>query len=133
MKSTPYLPIDSRDEKIARVIVDAAYAVHKALGPGLFESVYEPCFCHELGLRGASYERQGMVPLMYKGIRFEESFRLDVRVEGRVICELKSIEQLLPAHLSQVLTYLKLTGHRLGFLLNFNVPIIKQGIKRVIL
>lgn len=133
MKSTVHIPLDPKDERIATLIVDSAFAVHKTLGPGLLESVYEPCFCHELANRGAAYERQVAIPLLYGGIRFQEGLRLDVRVEGRIICELKSIEQLLPLHTSQLLTYLKLTGHRLGFLINFNVSMIKHGIRRVIL
>ena len=133
MNVKAYAPLDPEDERIARLIVDSAFSVHKTLGPGLLENIYEPCFCHELGKRGVSYRRQVSVPLVYDGIAFQEGLRLDVIVEERVICELKSIELLLPVHHPQMLTYLKLTGNRLGFLINFNVPVMKHGIKRVIL
>lgn len=133
MRTKEFLPLDPAQEKIAKLIVDSAFAVHKTLGPGLPEGIYEPCFCHELGKRGVSCARQVIVPRVYDGIAFQEGLRLDVLVEGRTICELKSIEQLRDVHLSQVLTYLKLTGNRLGFLINLNVPVIKHGIKRNIL
>ena len=126
-------PLSPEYEKMAKLIVDAAYTVHKNLGPGLLESVYEPCFCHELGKRGAEYKRQIAVPLVYDGIKFTEALRLDVLVEDKIICELKVVDALASVHTAQLLTYLKLTNKRLGFLINFNVPIIKQGIKRVIL
>jgi len=122
-----------REEQVARAIVDAAYAVHSALGPGLLENIYEVCFCHELSKRGLSYRRQVVVPITYEGITFDEGFRVDVLVEDMVICELKAVEVMHPVFMAQLLTYLKLTGKRLGFLINFNVPIIKQGIKRVVL
>jgi len=122
-----------REEQVARAIVDAAYAVHSALGPGLLENIYEVCFCHELAKRELSYRRQVVVPITYDGITFDEGFRVDVLVEDMVICELKAVEVIHPVFMAQLLTYLKLTGKRLGFLINFNVPIIKQGIKRVVL
>ncbi|MGB9777353.1 MAG: GxxExxY protein [Anaerolineae bacterium] len=125
--------LSEREEQIARAIVDAAYAVHSALGPGLLESIYEVCFCHELGKRGLSYRRQVVVPITYDGLVFEEGLRLDVLVEEAVVCEIKAVEVMHPVFMAQLLTYLKLTGKRLGFLINFNVPIIKQGIKRVVL
>jgi len=125
--------LSAEDERIARLIVDAAYTVHKTLGAGLLESVYEVCLCHEFEKRGLSYKRQVVVPLVYDGIKFAEGFRLDILVEGRIICELKSVERMENVYLSQVLTYLKLTGNRLGFLINFNVSLIKNGIRRVIL
>ena len=128
-----YAPISDKEEGIARGIVDAAYAVHSALGPGLLENVYEVCFCHELSKRGLSYRRQVVVPIVYNGITFDEGLRLDVLVEELVICELKAVEKMHPVFMAQVLTQLKLTGKRLGFLINFNVPLIKQGIKRVVL
>jgi len=127
------IPLSPEDERVARLIVDSAFTVHKTLGAGLFENVYEPCFCHELQKRGLTYERQVTVPLIYDGIQFSEGFRLDVLVEGNVICELKSVDRLDNVHLAQVLTYLKLTGKRLGFLINFNTALIKNGIRRVIL
>ncbi|MBU0511093.1 MAG: GxxExxY protein [Chloroflexi bacterium] len=127
-----YAPLSEKEEKIATAIVDAAYKVHRELGPGLLESVYEPCFCHELGKSGWQYQRQVVVPILYDGITFDEGLRLDVVVEKLVICELKAIERLLPVHEAQLLSYLKLTGKRLGFLINFNVPLIKRGKKRMI-
>jgi GxxExxY protein len=133
MRTGELIPLPPEHERIARVIVDSAFAVHKTLGPGLLENVYEPCFCHELGKRGVAYQRQVAVPIVYDGIKFGEALRLDVLVESLVICELKVVETLLPVHLSQLLTYLKLTEKRLEFLINFNVPVIKYGIKRVVL
>lgn len=126
-------PIPDEEERIATLIVDAAYAVHTTLGPGLLESVYEVCFCHELNKRGLKTERQVRIPITYDGIAFDEALRLDVLVDGKVVCELKSVETVLNVHLAQVLTQLKLTGKRLGFLINFNVPLIKHGIRRVAL
>ena len=133
MSTNLIVPLPLEDERVARLIVDSAYTVHKTLGAGLLESVYETCLCHELDKRGLAYKRQVVVPLVYDGIKFAEGFRLDVLVEGRIICELKSVERMENVHLSQVLTYLKLTGNRLGFLINFNVSLIKNGIRRVIL
>ena len=133
MPNTPTSPLSPEDERIARLIVDSAYTIHKTLGAGLLESVYETCLCHELGKRGLSYKRQVTVPLVYDGIKFAEGFRIDILVEERIICELKSVERMENVHLSQVLTYLKLTGNRLGFLINFNVSLIKNGIRRIIL
>jgi GxxExxY protein len=125
-------PIAEEDEEIGKAIVDAAYAVHKALGPGLLEGVYEVCFCHELAKRGVTVERQVKVPIIYDGLRFDEGLRLDVLVDGRVICELKACEVAQPVHMAQLLTQLKLTGKRLGYLINWNVPVIKRGIQRVV-
>jgi len=118
---------------MAKLVVDAAFAVHSALGPGLLEDVYEVCSMHELGKRGLSAQRQIALPVVYDGLRLEAGLRLDVLVEECVIIELKAVEAVLPVHLAQLLTYLKLTGHRLGLLINFNVPRIKDGIRRVAL
>lgn len=128
-----YAPVSAEEERIAKVIVEAAYAVHSQLGPGLLESIYETCFCHELGKRGLSYRRQVTVPIVYDGIEFNEGLRLDVLVEEKIICELKAIEEIKSVHEAQLLSYLKLTKKRLGFLINFNVSLIKYGIKRIIL
>ena len=128
-----YDPIPEEVERVATAIVDAAYAVHSTLGPGLLEHVYEVCFCHELVKRGLSYRRQVVVPIVYDGIRFDEGLRLDVLVEESVVCELKAVETVLRVHTAQLLTQLKLTDKRLGFLINFNVPLIKHGIKRLVL
>ncbi|QXD17172.1 GxxExxY protein [Rhodocaloribacter litoris] len=118
---------------MARHIVDAAFTVHRHLGPGLLEKVYEVCFCHELGKRGLRYLRQVAIPIEYDGIVFDEGLRLDVLVEKRIICELKAVDEMHPVWEAQILSHLKLTGLRLGFLINFNVPLIKHGIKRIIL
>lgn len=128
-----YAPISDEEERIAKAIVGAAYTVHSTLGPGLLENIYEVCFCHELTKQGLSFRRQVVVPIVYDGIRFDEGLRLDVLVEELVICELKAVETMHPVSLAQLLTQLKLTGKRLGFLINFNVPLIKRGIKRVVL
>jgi len=125
--------LSQREEEIARKIVDAAYSVHKNLGPGLLERVYEICFCHELKKRKLSAHRQVDVPIVYDGITVDEGLRLDVLVEDLVICELKAVDEMNPVWEAQVLSHLKMTGKRLGFLINFNVPLIKQGIKRFIL
>ena len=128
-----FTPLSKKEESIARKIVDAAYAVHKTLGPGLLEKVYEVCFCHELSKRGLKYQRQVDIPIIYDGITFNEGLRLDVLVEELIICELKAVDELNPVWEAQLLSHLKLTGKRLGFLINFNVPLIKEGIKRIIL
>lgn len=125
--------ITEKEEMVAGQIVDAAYKVHKALGPGLLEKVYEVCFCHELKNAGLSYQKQVSVPIKYDGIEFDDGFRLDVLVENLVICELKAVEEINPLYMAQVLSYLKFSDKRLGFLINFNVPLIKNGIKRIIL
>lgn len=126
-------PLSKREEDIATKIVDAAYCVHNELGPGLLEKVYEVCFCHELTKRGLSYQRQVEVPIAYDGITFEEGLRLDVLVENLVICELKAVDDMNPVWEAQVLSHLKLTRKRLGFLINFNEKYFKDGIKRIIL
>lgn len=126
-------PLSEREESIARKIVDSAYTVHKALGPGLLEKIYEVCFCHELTKRGVGHRRQVDLPIVYDGISFDEGLRLDVFVEELVICELKAVDEMNPVWEAQLLSHLKLTGKRLGFLMNFNVPLIKKGIKRMIL
>lgn len=128
-----YEPISPQQEQIASAIVDSAYTVHSKLGPGLLENVYEVCFCYELTKRGLENQRQVVVPIVYDEITFDEGLRLDVLVEDLVICELKAVETLNPTFMAQILTQLKLTGKRLGFLINFNVPKIRDGIKRVIL
>ena len=128
-----YKTLSKDEEEIATKIVDAAYCVHREFGPGLLEKVYEVCFCHELSKRGLSYQRQVEVPIVYDGITFDVGFRLDVLVENLVICELKAVDETNPVWEAQLLSHLKLSGKRLGFLINFNVKYIKDGIKRVIL
>lgn len=119
-------------EAIATQIVDAAFKVHSTLGPGLLESVYETCLAHELTKRGFKVQRQVVVPLIYDGVKLDAGLRLDLLVEDQIIIELKAVEKMIPIFEAQVLTYLKLSGKRLAFLINFNVPVIKQGIKRFI-
>lgn len=120
------------ENAIGQQVVDAALKIHRSLGPGLFESVYEAVVAKELAKRGLSVERQVPVPINYEGLQFEEGFRADIIVEDKVILELKSVEDLKPVHHKQLLTYLKLRGLHLGFLLNFGAPLMKEGIKRVV-
>ena len=119
-------------ERLATLAVDAAFAVHTELGPGLLESAYQVCFTHELGLRGVNYQKELPIPLNYKGVRIEVGFRADVVIEQKLLIELKAVEQVLPIHKAQVITYLKLTHLPLGILINFNEVLIKHGIQRVL-
>ena len=114
-------------------IVGATIEVHRQLGPGLLESVYEECLCHELHLLGLAFERQVALPVSYKGLQLDCGGKIDLIVEREVIVELKSVEKLLPVHEAQLLTYLKLANKRVGLLINFNVPPLKQGIIRRVL
>ena len=117
---------------ISGIIVDAAYKLHSALGPGLLESVYEAVLARELTLRGLTVRRQVVVPIRYEGLFFDEGFRADLLVEESVIVELKSVENLAPVHAKQVLTYCRLLDYRLGLLINFGSPLIKDGIRRIV-
>jgi GxxExxY protein len=126
-------PISAAIETAAARLLDAAFEVHRNLGPGPLESVYEICVCHELDKMGVVFQRQVCLPIKYDGIRIDAGLRLDIVVADLVICELKAVEAILPVHEAQLLTYLKLTGMRLGLLVNFNVPLLKQGIKRIVL
>ncbi|MCK4329321.1 GxxExxY protein [candidate division WOR-3 bacterium] len=128
-----FTPLTEKEESIANKIVDAAYIVHKKLGPGLLEKIYEVCFCHELSKQGLKYQRQVDIPIVYDGMVFNEGLRLDVLVEDLIICELKAVDDMNPVWEAQILSHLKLTGKRLGFLINFNIPLIKDGIRRIIL
>jgi GxxExxY protein len=128
-----FTPVSKRENDIAKEIVDAAYRIHKAMGPGLLEKVYEVCLCHELKKRGYNCKRQVEVPIVNNGISFNEGLRLDVLVENLIICELKAVDNMNPVWEAQLLSHLKLTRKRLGFLINFNVKYIKSGIKRIIL
>ena len=119
--------------RITGPVVDAAIEVHRALGPGLRESTYEECVCHELFLRGVPFVRQIALPVSYKGVQLERSYRVDVVVSSCLVLELKSVTVLEPVHTAQLLTYMKLGGWRLGLLINFNVPLLKDGIRRLIL
>ncbi|HHT9151863.1 MAG TPA: GxxExxY protein [Candidatus Wujingus californicus] len=120
------------ENEIGKIIVDTAVAVHMELGPGLLESVYEVILAYELKKRGLSVDRQVSIPIEYHGIKFDEGFRVDILVENKVIIELKSVESVNKAHKKQVLTYLRLTGHKLGYLLNFGEAFMKDGISRII-
>ena len=124
-------PIPEETDRVATEIVDAAFSIHSAVGPGLLESVYETFMVHELTGRGLKVARQVAVPITYKGLCVKAGLRLDLLVEDCVVVELKSVEGILPGHKAQLLSYLKLSSHRLGLLINFNVPIIKLGIRRV--
>lgn len=118
-------------EEIATEVVDSCSKIHKALGPGLLENAYEACLEYELLKRGLAVERQIPQPVIYEEIAIDAGYRIDLLVSGLVIIELKAVEQLAPIHTAQLLTYLKLSGKSLGFLINFNTPLIKQGIKRI--
>jgi len=118
--------------EIAKIIVDVAYHVHKRLGPGLLESVYESVLAYELKKRGLKIERQVPVAIVYDEIKFDEGFRADLIVEDKVIVELKSVENIVPVHKKQLLTYLRLTDKRLGLLINFGSELIRDGISRVV-
>ena len=113
-------------------VIGAAIEVHRHLGSGLLESAYEECLCRELSLKGLPFERQLELPIEYKGVRLECGYRLDIVVERLLVLELKSVEALLPVHEAQMITYLKLTNLRAGFLINFNVPILKREVKRFV-
>jgi iron complex transport system substrate-binding protein len=119
-------------EEVAAIAVDAALAVHRELGPGLLEAVYEVVLAHELRRRGLSVKRQLPVPINYDGLEFDEGFRLDLLVDDRLVIELKSVESLHPVHPKQVLTYLRLLNLPLGLLINFGAPLLKDGLKRVV-
>jgi GxxExxY protein len=117
---------------ISNQVIGAAIEVHRNLGPGLLESAYEECLCQELGLRGLSFERQKPMPIVYKNIEIENSYRLDMVVEGKIIIEVKAAANLLPIHDAQLLTYLRLSNLWLGLLINFNVIVLRDGIRRII-
>jgi GxxExxY protein len=125
-----FVSIPPELDLIGKKIVDSAYTVHKNLGPGLLEKVYEICFCHELSKRSLTFQRQINIPVIYDNIVFEEGLRLDVMVENEIICELKVIETVNPVWEAQILSHLKLTNKRLGYLINFNVENIGSGIRR---
>jgi GxxExxY protein len=120
------------DDRITERIIAAAIEVHRHLGPGLLESVYEECLCHELRLMGLRFERQTHMPIVYKGLKLEGAYRADLVVEDSVVVEIKATEGTAPVHHSQLLTYLKVSDRRVGLLINFNVPVLKDGLKRVV-
>jgi GxxExxY protein len=121
------------EETLTEQIIGAAIEVHKYWGPGLYEEIYERSLCHELQLRNVAFEKQVGLPLIYKGERVGDDLRLDLIVQGKVVVELKAINELESIHEAQLLTYMKLTGCKVGLLVNFNVPVLKQGIKRMAL
>jgi GxxExxY protein len=122
-----------RFEELTEQIIGAAIEVHRAIGPGLLETIYEECLCHELNLRRLTFKRQLIVPVTYKGVNLSCGHRLDLLLEDTVILELKAIEQILSVHEAQLLTYLRLLNKPVGFILNFNVPVMKHGIVRRVL
>jgi len=126
---------ETENEKDPRTgpIIGAAIEVHRHLRPGLLESAYEECLCHELHLRGLNFERQVDLPVSYKGLLLGCGHKIDLIVEQQVVLELKAVEKLLPVHDAQLLTYLKLSGKRVGLLINFNTPLLTRGIKRIVL
>jgi GxxExxY protein len=122
-----------RDEnRLTEIVIGAAIEVHRELGPGLLESAYRECLCHELNLRGLKFAYEIPLPVQYKGVKLDCGYRLDILVENQVILELKTVEKLLPIHEAQLLTYLKLHKRQLGLLINFHVPVLKDGIKRIV-
>jgi GxxExxY protein len=114
-------------EELTERVIGAAIEVHRALGPGLLESAYEECLCHELHLRGIAFERQVPLPVDYKGVKLDCGYRLDLVVDRLVVLEIKCLEHVLPVHEAQLLTYLKMTGKRVGLILNFNTPVLARG------
>ncbi len=114
-------------------IIGAAIEVHKHLGPGLLESAYEECLCHELALRSIPFQKQVPLPVVYKGVKLDCGYRIDLLVKNEVVVELKAIESVLPVHEAQALTYMRLGGWKVGLIINFNVPIVVKGIKRLVL
>jgi GxxExxY protein len=129
----PFEPISRETEALAKEIIDAAFKVHKTLGPGLLESVYEVCLCHELSGRNIPFKSQVSMPVVYEDVRLDAGLRLDLVVADKVIVEIKAVQKMQPVFDAQVLTYLKLAGLRLGLLINFNVPLFKERVKRIIL
>lgn len=123
---------EGRDPRTSPII-GAAIEVHRALGPGLLESAYEECLCHELRLRGLDVRRQVALPVEYKGVKLDCGYKLDLVVQDAVILELKAVDRLLPIHEAQLLTYLRLTGKQVALLINFNVPVLARGIVRMVL
>ena len=122
--------LSEREMNLCKEIVDTAYKVHQKLGPGLLEKIYEVCFCYELNKRGIDFSRQVNVPICYDDILFEEGLRMDVIVEDLIICELKAVEIVNPLWQAQILSQMRLTNKHIGFLINFNVVYIKEGIRR---
>lgn len=129
-KAPRFEDISSDLDQIGKQIVDCAFQIHKIMGPGLTENIYESCFVCELKDRGIVFEKQKIIPLNYKHHKLDLTYRLDLLVENQIVVELKAVDRLLPVHEAQLINYLKITNCRLGYLINFNVPLIKEGIKR---
>jgi GxxExxY protein len=125
--------MDARVEAVAREVVDAGLKVHRALGPGLLESAYEHCLARELQIRALSVQRQAPLPIIYEGEKLDAGYRLDLVVNGCVVVEVKAVDAVAPVHHAQLLTYLKLSGVHLGLLMNFNVALFRDGLKRMVL
>ena len=124
--------LSERENYLAKEIVDIAICIHKAMGPGLLESIYEKCFCYELAKRNIVYEKQRSLPLQYDKLVIDDALRIDIMVDNLVVLELKAQEYFHPVWDAQILSYLKLSNKRLGYILNFNVPLMKEGIRRMI-
>lgn len=127
--------VDEEEEKlngITEKIIGAAISVHRALGPGLLESAYEECLCYELSQLGLKFNRQVTLPVSYKGVKLDCGYKMDLVVENEIIVELKTVERLIPVHEAQLLSYLKLHNKRVGLLINFHVPVLKSGLKRMV-
>jgi GxxExxY protein len=126
-------PLSAKLDGLATEVLDCCYSVHSAMGPGLLEAVYEHCLFHELTSRQFHARRQVALPVMYKGTRIEPGYRIDMLVENSLVVELKSVAELLPIHQAQLSTYLRLSGCRVGFLVNFNVTLFKSGVRRMVM
>ena len=124
--------METSKDQLTAAVIGAGIEVHRALGPGLFESVYEECLVWELEHRGLQVQRQASVPVAYKGVRLEASYRVDLLVEQKLVVEVKAVERTLPVHDAQILTYMRVSGTPVGLLLNFNTPVLKNGIKRFV-
>lgn len=131
IKTSQHRDTEAQRKSLSEKVIGAAIEVHRNLGPGLLESAYENCLCHELFLRGVKFQRQIPLNIEYKGIEVEAAYRIDILVEGSLVLELKTVETLSPIHHAQLLTYLRLSGISTGLLINFMVPVLKNGIKRV--
>jgi len=127
-----YVVLTDEEERVGKLVVDAAFHVHKNLGPGLLEKVYLPCMCHELAKRGLSFQYEYPIKITYDGIKLDAGLRLDLVVENLVVCELKAVKTMIPLFDAQLLSYLKLSKIRFGLLINFHVPLFKDGISRMV-
>lgn len=128
-----YLPLTERENQLAKTVIDIAFALHKTLGPGLLESIYEKCFCYELQKRSIPFARQVKVPIQYEELLIEDGLRIDILVDNLLILELKAQENYNPVWDAQLLSYLRLTEKRIGYVINFHVPLMKDGFKRLVL